>query len=219
MDRMKIALTVIVLSWCFSTAVQADDGTYSPAYTTSPSAELRTIGPSATVVSSPTPVTAADMTQPEVTCTLKITLPTNTQAPMDVMFKASGAIDGKSVTEFRYVFGDGESATGSGEMKHAYVQSGTYQARVTPVVETGINTPICKGAITVAAPSVTPTPRTSPSPSPTATPTTEIASSASTVTEQPKTGPGSWYWVSLGSLFTVWLGALTWYQRQHPQIG
>lgn len=208
MDRMKTALMLFLLFALFPTGVLADEGVYVPTYVASPTA---TVAP----LSSASPIPVTTEVQPEITCTLKITVPTNTSAPMEVWFNASGRVNQSPVLVFWYEYGDGESATGSGTMKYTYNQPGTYQVRVTPVVVGAPRTPICKGTITVTGSTATSSSALLATPSL----TPAIASSASAVSVQPKTGPDGWYWASMTSLLIVWLGALAWYQTQRPQTG
>jgi hypothetical protein len=215
MDRMKTGLLFFLAWFVFSGPVMADDWSYAPEYEASPSAKLGINDPSA--IPSPTPIVVPPGRQPEVTCKLTITLPADTKAPMEARFVASGRADGQAVNQFRYLFGDGESATGSGTMRHTYTAPGSYQVRVTPMIEGVVNVPICKSKIVVTGEAVSKGDSRvdlAIEPSPTA-----LATSAATAMVQPKTGPSQWYWVSLLSLLTVWLGAVSWYQRQHPRIG
>jgi hypothetical protein len=210
MDRMKTGLLFFLAWFVFSGPVMAVDWSYAPEYEASPSA-------TPAVPPSPTPIVVPPGRQPEVTCKLSITLPADTRAPMEAQFSASGRVDGQAVNLFRYLFGDGESVTGSGTMRHTYTEPGSYQIRVTPVIEGVVNVPICKSIIVVTGEAVLKGGSQADSvaePSPTAP-----ATSAATAMVQPKTGPSQWYWVSLLSLLTVWLGAVSWYQRQHPRIG
>lgn len=184
MDRMKAAGLFLVVFLGVSSRAIAADGTYMPEYAASP---------------------AATSAQPEITCTLRTTLPTDTRAPMQITLEATGMMEGKGLSVFRYLFGDGESATGSGRVQHTYVQAGEYQVRVTPVVDGAVDTPICKTKIVVKAGEVRPTVL------PTAT-SSAMATAAAVTMVQPKTGPSQWYWMSLGVLLVVWLGALKWYR-------
>lgn len=214
MDRMKLALKVFLWGVILVSSVRADEGVYLPNYAASPAAVI--------VEESPTP-TPATKPQPEISCSLRVTLPINKVAPMEVVFEAGGEMEGKAITQFRYIFGDGESATGSGVMKHKYVAAGRYQARVTPIVEGVGELPICKTTITVEAPKSTP----NPTPEPTITAAagtiasvaTEAASASGDMSEQPKTGLSGWWWGWWISLLMGWLGVVVWRQKQHLQIG
>jgi hypothetical protein len=196
MDRMIIGLIFLLNLFIFSVPVAA----YTPEYAATPSA-------SAVVVPTVT-------SQTKITCTLKTTLPRTMQAPVEAIFTVSGTADGMTLTTFRYLFGDGESATGSGQMKYVYDEPGSYQVRVTPVVRGEVELPICKTKIVVTGEGVKKAEATILS-SESAVVSTEAASP----TVQPKTGPSSLYWMSLGTLLLVWLGALQWYRMQRPQIG
>ena len=129
--------------------------------------------------------------------------------PQNVAFSVTSKVNGIAVYEFIYDFGDGERQVGSASATHRYEKAGTYAVTSQPVMGS-IKVDACKVTVTIKS-VATPT----PSPKPTVVPTTTPVASSSGMLRQPDTGPSFIYWMSLGGLFAVWIGALLWRRYQY----